>query len=619
MGALDIIIYNNQNIGIDFVRGFMKMKHRGIDNSSYYSESSVSINSLNQMDYNKVSYVLSRSQITNYIQYTFIYGHHRMAITDDTYDAIQPFVDPIQNMIMTYKELRTRPIRKLVCNGEIYNYRTLVSEFNFSEKDLQSSCDVEIILPLYIKNSEELDSAEEGLVKTISQLNGDFAFVITENVNTYVTKTINAFAVRDFIGIKPLYYIYNSNNTFWMFVSEIKSIPYFIINNSNYTIMQVPPGTYWSFQNIINGGEHFTKYYDLQDYAHIDSCNVNVTNAETLVDIYENIRTLLTNSTVIRCTNTVKEVGFLLSGGFDSSILVSIIAQNINYVDKKLHLFSIGDSLGSDGLDIDHAKAFVEFLEATFVDIKIEHHVIYVNDIEILSSDIENIIYHLESYDPETIRESIPFYYLFKYISEHTNVKVLISGDGLDDLCGYAEYEDYEDAEFQKMSVKVLSNIHLYDILRTDRISQAFSLEIRHPYLDKAFVEYILCLHPKIKRSQVYKNTEEPIEKYIVRKSFDSSLGFNYLPEHITWRRSVCICNCLTNFELRLSNYFDEKMTMVDYNNNLSILMETPGTNTLTLPKTKEEMYYRNIFDKLYPNRSYLVPLFWGDQFSYCV
>ena len=606
-------------MGIEFVKGFMKTKHRGPDDSTFYTESSVDLDSLNQSDLNKVSFVLSRSEIASYKHYTFVSGYHRLALTDASYDATQPFIDPIKNKIMKYQaELKNRPIRKLLCNGEIYNYDNLKLIYNFSDKDLVSNCDVEIILPMYINEATQLDSAEQGIVKILSELDGDFAFVITENINTYITSTINAFACVDFLGVKPLYYVRNKDNTFWMFVSELKSVPGFMLNNHTYNITRVPPGSYWSFQNILNGGEDFIKYYDFSINSSVESCNISDTNADALVSIYENVRKLISTSTIKRYTHSDTDIGMLLSGGFDCCILVGIICRYLieNNQVKTLHLFSIGDTLGSDDLDIIYAKQFVTFLEDNFKEISIEHHLIYMNDIDILASDVNNVIYHLETFDAETVRKSLPFYYLFKYISKYTKIKVLLSGDGLDELCGYYQYEDYSDEEYQVKSVQILSNMYTYDLLRTDRMSQAFGMELRHPYLEKSLVEYILSIHPKLKRHQIYKNSEGAIEKYIIRKAFDNSIsGFIYIPDNILWRRSSGICNSLTNFELRLKNYFDLQMSDTEYNNKLCLLIDVPGINHLTLPKTKEEMFYRNTFDKLYPNRSYLVPIFWGDQF----
>ena len=93
---------------------------------------------------------------------------------------------------------------------------------------------------------------------------------------------------------------------------------------------------------------------------------------------------------------------------------------------------------------------------------------------------------------------------MFKYISEKTLVKVLLTGDGLDELGGYSNFNDLNDTMFQEKSVELLLNLCNFDILRSDRISNAFSLELRNPFLQKDFVKYMLSIHPSIKKSQVY-------------------------------------------------------------------------------------------------------------------
>jgi asparagine synthase (glutamine-hydrolysing) len=629
MGGIEFLIYCKQNIGIDFIKGFMKIKHRGQDDSNYFSESTVDINSLSQQQMSQVQYILSRAEITQYIQYNFIYAYHRSAITDITYNATQPFNDPILNMINLdnadrmknineFKNIANRPNRKLMCNGEIYNYSDLIETNNFSVKDIQSNCDVEVILPLYIKNLKEIGDAEESIIQTVNQLKGEFSFVLTENVNTFVLSSINTFIARDFLGIRPLYYIYNTNNNFWLFVSEIKAIPNFIINNSNYTIKQLPPGSIWSFQKVLETGnpDSIIKYYDINKFRNLESCTINKTDPDTINEIYTNIVKLVTDNVLIRYKHTQRPIGFLLSGGFDSSILISIIMNYLSSLEtvdqpiQPIQLFTMGDSLGSDDIDIEYAKELVSYLEDKYPQIHIEHHIVYVNNIEILTSDIETVIYHLESYEPEMVRESIPYYYLFKYISEKTDVKILITGDGMDEQCGYSEFNNLDDSTFQTKSVDLFEHLCEYDALRLDKISNAFGLETRQPYLDKDFVEYMLSIHPKIKKSQIYSNTEEPIEKYIIRKAFE--VENNFLPENILWRRAHCVCESLTNFELRLSNYFNDYLSDQEYDSYLEFLMTIPGVNMKTLPTTKEELYYRKTFENIFPNRSYLVPLFWS-------
>jgi asparagine synthase (glutamine-hydrolysing) len=610
MGGILFMIYDKFSINKDFINSFSNMASRGTDNTSFFHETTININGIPAHHAQKINAILSRSEIKNYRQLTFLYGYQRSAINDTSYDAIQPFEDPIQHKIFSYPELRLRPHRKMMCNGEIYNYKELISKNNFTDKDLQSNSDCEVILPLYIKYFEF--TAEQAFVKMLHDLEGDYAIVLTENVNSFELKKINAFIARDFLGVKPLYYATNKN--IHLFVSEIKAIPKNIFQDLNYTITQVPPGTYWSLQNPNN----FIKYYSLDKYKNLENCTVNKTDPDTLLTVYNNIQNIISDSVINKYNTTDAEIGILLSGGFDSSIITSIIAGylNTNPDTTKLELFTIGDTLGisdNDNIDVQYAKEFVKFLKEHYPNVNIIHHIIYINDLDIIINDIDKIIYRLETFDPETIREAIPYYYLFKYISEKTNIKVLLSGDGLDEFCGYNEFKNLDDSTFQLKSVELLDNLCNFDVLRSDRMSSTFSLEVRYPFLDKKLVEYILSLHPKLKRWQSYKDTEAPIEKYIIRRSFDHDKLF--LPDSILWRSSRCICNFLKNFENKLFNYMENYVGTYEYNSYIKKITKE-NTNINTLPKTKEEMYYRKIFDKYYPNRSDLVPLLWNNIFS---
>lgn len=619
MGGITFIIYNNTNINIDFIKSFMGIKYRGINDTNYITESSIDLNALNVQQLNQVALKLSKNEIQTYKQYSFVVGFHRMCVNDMSFNGSQPFQDPILHKLLEYPELNTRPLRKLICNGEIYNYKNIITTNEFTDKDICSESDVEIILPLYIKYNLD-ENSNTALIKTLNDLDGDFAFVLTENIKTFIASSINVYVARDYLGIKPLFYITNDTLNFYMFVSEIKALPNFIINNDTYKIRQVPIGSFWSFQT-----RTFTKYYDIDFYKDLNNCIIKNTDSESIRTIYTNIKSLITDAVISRygqcCEmnedHTQLSFGILLSGGFDSSLMTSILVEyltsiNHDFTNCSLDLFTIGDTLSSTDIDVNYAVLMVKFLKDKYPDIKINHHIIYINDIEILTSDIETIIYHLETFDPETIRESIPYYYLFKYISKKTNVKVLLTGDGLDELGGgYSNFSTLSDNEFQLKSIELLKNLCNYDILRTDRMSNAFSLELRHPFLQKQFVEYILSMHPKLKRFNVYKNTEDPIEKYIIRKSFDIHVqNNNYLPESILWRRSCCVCESLSNFETRLYNYFNNFINDQTFNFKIKSYSKF---NEITLPKTKEELFYRESFDKLYPNKSYLVSKFWDN------
>lgn len=613
MGGLTYIIYKNDiNVNIDFINAFMSLKHRGPNDSNYIIVSTDNLNNLNAPQMQLVHLKLSKDELRKYVQYNFLIGYHRMSINDLSYNASQPFEDPIVHKILEYPELRNRPGRQLICNGEIYNYPDLKETNKYTDKDLSSSSDVEIIMPLYINY---------GIEETLNKLDGEFAFVLSENIKTFELKKVNVFAARDYLGMKPLYYVKNASNSMFLFVSEIKSLPSYVINNSSYTIRHVPPGTYWSFnQSILNENDRFIPYYSLDKFKSLEACTISSTNPDVLVDIYDNLHKLVTESVLSRYKLSEQKTGILLSGGFDSCLMTGIIVKHLvesnhDFTKNPFHVFTVGDALGSDDIDCNNAIEFIKFLENKY-SIDIHHHLININTISLLTSDIDNIIYHLESYEPETVRESIPFYYLMRYISEKTDVKVLLSGDGVEELFGgYSEFNELSDEDYQLKSVELLQNMHKFDLLRLDRISNMFSLEVRHPFLKKEFVEYVLSLHPKLKRPAFYAPNKPPINKYLLRKAFDESVcNYELINYENLWKEHNCLCNSLTNFELRLKYYIENNlMSEEDYNNYLDVLLHESGVNKKTLPKNIEEMYYRLSFRKKFPNRDYIVDIFWDD------
>lgn len=611
MGGFEFIIYTNDTtINIDFINSFMNTKHRGPDDSNYTSMSTDNLNNLSSVQQQTVQLSLSKDELRNYKQYNFIFGHHRLCINDASYNASQPFEDPIINKIMEYPDLRTRPDRRLMCNGEIYNYKELVTENGFTDKDLASTCDVEIILPLYIKN---------GIEDTLAKLDGEYSFILTEGIKTFKLRNLKVYAGRDYLGLRPLYYVRNKDMSLFIFLSEIKSLPAYILRNSSYSIQQVVPGTYWSFQqSVMNKQDDFITYYSLDKFKDVSACTIESTQPDSIDLIYKNLQERIKNSVISRYKTSDKNVGILLSGGFDSVLLTSLVIENLyqnnyDFTNNPFHVFTLGDGLGGEDLDCNHAKAFIEYIEQKY-SIDIHHHIINVNEMTVLNSDIETIIYHLETFEPETIRESLPFYYLMNYIKTKTNVKVLLTGDGLDELGGYENFNNLDDSQFQEKSVKLLQNLHKFDLLRTDRIGNMFGLEIRHPYLNKDVIEYILTLHPKFRRPGYYSSDKSPISKYMFRKAFETNVyGNELIPSEFLWREHQCLCHSLTNFELRLKNYIDSLISDEEYDTFLKILLSELSINMKTLPKTKEEMYYRRIFRQFYNGRDYLIDIFWDD------
>ena len=207
MGAISLVFYNMKNppVNIDLSKAFLRMKTRGEDDTQIGVESTPAITSFNKT---QISNYLSRREIAEYRPMTFHYGYHRLSINDTSLDGSQPFDDPIAHKLMKYPELRSRLKRRLLCNGEIYNYSHLVNTYKFSDRDLQSQNDVEVILPLYIRNFEQAKGdSTTAFVNTLKELDGDYSFVLMENTNSFSLKDINLFVARDPFGVKPLYMV----------------------------------------------------------------------------------------------------------------------------------------------------------------------------------------------------------------------------------------------------------------------------------------------------------------------------------------------------------------------------------------------------------------------------
>lgn len=480
MGGLSFIIYNEdyKSYNIDFTNGFLKMKNRGPDNTSYLIEQSHNINS-NNISNDLLKMHLSRSKLAQYSMHTFIYKYHQLCINDTSIDAKQPYEDPILHKIKSYPDLKSRPKRKLLCDGEIYNYTSLKEKENFIDKDLQSDSDVEIILPLYIKY---------GIEKALNLLNGDFSCIITENTNTFILDTLQVFCARDRYGIKPLWYIYNKKSSFYMFTSDINSLPETILKQTNsYSIEEVPPGTYWSFQT-----KNFHTYLD--DNMSITKNIINKTDPTTLHEIFTNINTLLNDACNIRLYNK-NCIGILVdSFDFNSCLITSMLLSqySMNYNNNTIHILILNRV---------YNQLFITFLENTYKNLNISYHHIYSNN-EIYKSLLND--------DENSIETSICFDDIYSYIKKlNINIKVLYSGYGLNTIWNNKQFTNLSKYEYD---------------------AGLNGFQLRLPYIDFNFINYILCIDDSLKEKRSFNSNTKIVDKYIIRKSCEM-----YLPFEITW------------------------------------------------------------------------------------
>jgi asparagine synthase (glutamine-hydrolysing) len=431
----------------------------------------------------------------------------------------------------------------MVHNGEIYNHREL-RDTVLKHHIFRTTSDSEVIVHLY----------EEFGYNFCHLLDGMFTFVVIDG-DDFI-------AGRDPLGIKPLYYGLDERGRIY-FSSEMKAIA-----DQCQTFSTFPPGHYYTSKT------GFVKYYrpEWED----------ITKATNDVD-YTAIRETLTKAVKKRLMSDVP-VGVLLSGGLDSSLTSSIAAREMKKLGKPLHSFSIG--LDASAPDAVAARKVADFLGT-------EHHEIHFTieqGIEIL----DKLIWHLETYDVTSVRASTPMYFLSKAITD-MGVKVVLSGEGADEIFGgYLYFRNAPSAlDFQKETMERVQKLFTADLLRADKSTMAHGLEARVPFLDKEFLELAIKVKPEEKQPKTY----DGVEKYILRKAFDTPEQ-PYLPAEVLWRQKEQFSDGVgyswidTLIEYCSVQVTDEQMEAAE---------ERFPYNT---PATKEAYFYRSVFHKHFPQVS---------------
>ena len=401
------------------------------------------------------------------------------------------------------------------------------------------------MLPLY----------KEYGVEMFKDLDAEFALII------YDGKTSEYIAARDPIGIRPLFYGYDEKGTI-MFASEPKNLMGICGK-----IMPFPPGHYYK-----NG--EFICYRDVTDVKkYVD---------DDLKTICENIREKLVLGIQKRLVADAK-VGFLLSGGLDSSLVCAVAAKESK---KPIKTFAIG--MSEDAIDLKYAKQVADYIGS-------EHKEVIINK-DIVLDNLEKVIEILATYDITTIRASMGMYLICKAIHEQTDIRVLLTGEISDELFGY-KYTDFAPSaeEFQKEAVKRIKELYAYDVLRADRCISVNSLEARVPFGDLNFAEYVMSINPE-KKMNIYGKG-----KYLLRKAFEG----DYLPYEILWREKAAFSDAVGHSMVDyLKEYANGLYTDAEFE-------EKCKKYDFARPFTKESLLYREIFEKYYPQQAEMVPDFW--------
>lgn len=458
-----------------------------------------------------------------------ILGFERLAIMGLTKEGMQPFV---------------LGDNAIVCNGEIYGFRKLKRELE-SEYTFKSDSDCEILLPLYEKYGLEM----------FRKLDAEFACII------YDAERQDLVAARDPIGIRPLFYGYPKEGEI-IFASEARNLVGLVDK-----IYPFPPGCY---------------YADGKFICYRDMTKAEKVREDSLEEVCKNIREKLVAG-IEKRLDADAPLGFLLSGGLDSSLVCAVSARILK---KPVRTFAIG--MNTDAIDLKYAREVADFIGSDHVEIIITKE-------DVLSA-LREVIHVLGTFDITTIRASIGMYLICKAIHKTTDIRVLMTGEISDELFGY-KYTDFapDARSFQEESEKRIRELYMYDVLRADRCISANSMEARVPFGDLDFVEYVMSIQPELKMNKYNKG------KYLLRHAFEG----DYLPESILMREKAAFSDAVGH---SMVDYLKEYAESVYSDEQFE---RKTAAYTYVPPFTKESLLYREIFESFYAGQAEMIVDYW--------
>jgi len=437
----------------------------------------------------------------------------------------------------------------LVCNGEIFNYKELIAKYNLN---VNTESDCEVIPALYYLFGEDF----------INYLDGEFSFIMVDMIQQI---TIIA---RDPFGVRPLYM--NNIGDKYCFCSDIEPMKCMPISN----IRHFNPGHIMTIGKSI----HMKQYHGLHPVKQTNYIN----------EFYE----LFCSAVKKRVITCERPVACLLSGGLDSSLVAALAARYSKEIGNVLETYSIGLK---ESEDLKYAKKVAAHIGSKHTEIIFEEDDFY--------NSIPAVIKDIESYDTTSVRASVGNWNIGKYIKEHSDAKVILNGDGADELMGgYMYFHACPNAqEFDKECKRLLYNIHCFDVLRSDKSIASHGLEPRTPFLDKELVNYYLNIPQHIRAHIIDKKQEKAFIRNVFYK-MDTYL----LPHEILFRKKEAFSDGVSGLHRSWYEIIQEKVKDIELPDQLFV--HNP-------PITKEQKYYRYIYESYYPGCAHLTPYFWMPRY----
>ncbi|KNA18676.1 hypothetical protein SOVF_068530 [Spinacia oleracea] len=464
-------------------------------------------------------------------------SHQRLAIIDPA-SGDQPLYNESKTIVVTV-------------NGEIYNHEVLRKSLPNHKFRTGSDCDV--IAHLYEEHGENF----------IDMLDGVFSFVLLDTRdNSYI-------AARDAIGITSLYIGWGLDGSVWI-SSELKGL-----HDDCEHFESFPPGHLYSSKT-----GSFRRWYNPLWFSEA----IPSVTYDPLI-----LRKAFEDAVIKRLMTDVP-FGVLLSGGLDSSLVASITSRHLagtkaaRQWGSQLHSFCVGLE-GSP--DLVAAREVADYLGTV-------HHEFNFTVQDGIDA-IDDVIYHIETYDVTTIRASTPMFLMSRKIKS-LGVKMVMSGEGADEIFGGYLYfhKAPNKEEFHQETCRKIKALHLYDCLRANKSTSAWGLEARVPFLDKEFIDVAMSIDPEWK---MIKPEERRLEKWILRKAFDDEKQ-PYLPKHILYRQKEQFSDGVGY------SWIDGLKAHAEQQVTDKMMQQAEHIFPHNTPKTKEACYYRMIFERLFPQNS---------------
>ncbi len=436
----------------------------------------------------------------------------------------------------------------LAVNGEIYNHQEIRAQFE-GRYPFRTQSDCEVILPLYLEKGTDF----------LEELSGMYAFCLYDEDKDFWMMA------RDPVGIIPLYYGHDAHGQLFV-ASEMKAL----MDVCN-QVHEFPPGHVWC-----SGQDVPQKWYH-REWSEYENVKDVVTDKAALHDALEDA--------VVSHLMTDVPYGVLLSGGLDSSITAALAAKHaaMRVEDHeespawwpRLHSFAVGLEGSPDLLAAQKAADHIGTI----------HHGFIFTIQEGLDA-LEEVIYHLETYDVTTIRAATPMFLLARKIRA-MGIKMVLSGEGADEIFGgYLYFHKAPNAQaFHEETVRKLSRLHSYDCLRANKSMSAWGVEARVPFLDKDFLDVAMSINPADKMI-----TQGRIEKQILREAFS-----DMLPESIAWRQKEQFSDGVGYGWIDgVKDFTNEQVSDAE-------MARAEGRFPFNTPVSKEAYWFRSIFEQHFP------------------